>query len=112
VFVVEPSGSYRASADLTIGGGVLGRLNMGQARAKLVATSLEIQLNDFSADIFKGQASGSARIATTKGGPSQFVATFNGLDIAGPLTALSQTAVPLTGRATGKVDLSFPGTDF
>ena len=39
VFVVEPSGRYRASADLSIGGGVLGQMNMGQARAQLVATS-------------------------------------------------------------------------
>ena len=112
VFVVEPSGTYRASADLSIGGGVLGRMNMGQAHAQLVATSAEIQLNDFTADIFKGQTSGSARISITKRGMSHLTAAFNGLDIAGPLTALAQTAVPLTGRATGKVDLSFPGTDF
>ena len=112
VFVVEPSGSYRASADLSIGGGVLGSMNMGQAHAKLVATSAEIQLNDFTADIFKGQASGSARIAITKRATSHVTAAFNGLDIAGPLTALAQTTVPLSGRATGKVDLSFPGTDF
>ena len=56
VFVVEPSGRYRASADLTIGGGVMGQLAMGQASAKLVATSTEIQLNNFEADIFKGKA--------------------------------------------------------
>jgi len=91
---------------------VLGRMNMGQAHAKLVATSAEIQLNDFTADIFKGQASGSARIAITKRATSHVTAAFNGLDIAGPLTALAQTPVPLSGRATGKVDLSFPGTDF
>ena len=112
VFVVEPSGSYRASADLSIGGGVLGRMNMGQAQAKLVATSAEIQLNDFSAEIFKGRASGNAHVAITKGGTSHVVAEFSELDIAGPLTALSQAAVPLTGRASGKVDLAFPGTDF
>src|SRR4029453_15678222 len=60
VFVVEPSGRYRASADLSIGGGVLGQMNMGQASAKLVATSSDIQLNDFNADIFKGRANGNA----------------------------------------------------
>ncbi|HKY27510.1 MAG TPA: hypothetical protein VJM12_06140, partial [Pyrinomonadaceae bacterium] len=58
VFVVEPSGRYRASADLSIGGGVLGRMDLGRAEAKVVATSSEIQLNDFRADVFKGQASG------------------------------------------------------
>lgn len=112
VFVVEPSGSYRATADLSIGGGVLGSMNMGQARATVVATNREIQFNNFSADVFKGRASGNARVAIVKGGTSEVSAAFNDLDIGGPLTALAGIAVPLTGRATGKLELAFPGTDF
>jgi translocation and assembly module TamB len=111
VFVVEPSGSYRATADLSIGGGVLGQMNMGQARARVVATSREIQLNNFSADIFNGRASGNARVAIGRGGTSQVSADFTDVDIAGPLTAVAGSAVPLSGRATGRVDLTFPGTD-
>ncbi|MDQ3668226.1 MAG: translocation/assembly module TamB domain-containing protein [Acidobacteriota bacterium] len=112
VFVVEPSGRYRASADLSIGGGVLGRMDLGQVQAKLVATNSEIQLNDFKADIFKGQATGNARIAIGRGGASRIAATFTGVDIAGPLTTLAGGAVPLAGRASGRVDLAFPETDF
>jgi translocation and assembly module TamB len=112
VFVVEPSGRYRASADLSIGGGVLGQMDMGQARAQLVATNTEIQLNNFTADVFKGRASGNARIAIAKGGTSRIAATFDQVDVAGPLTALAGAAVPLSGRANGKIDLAFPGTDF
>jgi translocation and assembly module TamB len=111
VFVVEPSGSYRATADLSIGGGVLGRMNMGQARATVVATNREIQLNNFTADVFRGRASGNARLAIARGGTSQISADINNVDIAGPLTALAGSAVPLSGRATGRVDLTFPGTD-
>jgi translocation and assembly module TamB len=111
VFVVSPSGSYRATADLSIGGGVLGRMNMGQARAAVVATNREIQLNNFTADVFDGRASGNARLAITRGGTSQISADINNVDIAGPLTALAGSAVPLSGRATGRVDLTFPGTD-
>jgi translocation and assembly module TamB len=111
VFVVEPSGSYRATADLSIGGGVLGRMEMGQARANVVATNRELQLNNFTADVFKGRASGNARLAIARGGTSQVKADFNNLDIAGPLTALAGSAVPLAGRATGRVDLTFPGTE-
>ena len=112
VFVVEPSGRYRASADLSIGGGVLGRMDLGQVQARLVATSSEIQLNDFRADVFKGQASGNARIAIGRGGTSRIAATFSGVEIAGPLTAFAGGAVPLSGSASGRVDLTFPGTDF
>jgi translocation and assembly module TamB len=111
VFVVAPSGSYRATADLSIGGGVLGSMKMGQARAQVVATNRELQLNNFSADVFDGRASGNARVAITRGGTSQVTADINNVDIAGPLTALAGSAVPLTGRATGRVDLTFPGTD-
>ena len=112
VFVIEPSGNYRASADLSIGGGVMGRMNMGQASAKLVATSSEIQLNDFTADIFRGRANGSARIALGRSGSSHVVARFEGLDVGGPLTALAGSTVPLTGSASGNVDLTFPGKNY
>jgi len=112
VFVVEPSGSYRATADLSIGGGVMGRMNMGQARASVVATNREIQFNNFTADIFRGRASGNARVAVGKGGTSQVTADFNNMEISGPLTAMAGSAVPLSGRATGRVDLTFPGTDY
>jgi translocation and assembly module TamB len=112
VFVVAPSGSYRASADLSIGGGVLGQMQMGQARASVVATNRELQFNNFTADVFNGRATGNARVAIARGGTSQVTADFNNVDIAGPLAAIAGSAVPLTGRATGRVDLTFPGTDY
>ncbi len=112
VFVVEPSGRYRASADLSIGGGVLGQMNMGQARAAVVATSSEIQLNNFTADIFGGNASGNATISLTSKGASHVVAAFSNLEVAAPIVAFSGRALPLAGKASGKVDLTFPDNDF
>ncbi|HEY6122551.1 MAG TPA: hypothetical protein VIV66_21525, partial [Pyrinomonadaceae bacterium] len=112
LFIVEPSGRYRASADLSLGGGVLGRMKMGQASAHLVAMNSEVQLNDFVADVFNGHATGSARIATGHGGQSRIAAQFSEVDLAGPFAAFASAAVPLSGRATGTVDLAFPGTDF
>ena len=112
VFVVEPSGRYRASADLSIGGGMLGQINMGQATARLTATNSELQLNNFEADIFNGKASGNARIAIARGGTSRVSGNFTDLEVSGPLTALAGAAVPLAGRANGTIDLTFPGTDF
>jgi len=112
VFVVEPSGRYRASADLSIGGGVLGQMRMGQAKAAVVASSSQIQLNDFSADLFSGGVRGNATIALTSSTASRVVASFEGLDVAVPITMLAGAAVPLAGKAAGKVNLSFPGTNF
>lgn len=112
IFVVEPSGRYRASADLSLGGGVLGQMKLGQARAALVVTNSEIQVSDFTASVFNGRASGSGTISTMRGGLSHVVAGFTGLSIAGPITALSGAAVPLAGSANGKIDLAFPELDF
>jgi len=112
VFVVEPSGRYRASADLSIGGGVLGQMQMGQAKAAVVATNSQILINKFTADLFTGQASGDATISLTRSAASRVTANFSGLDVAAPIALLAQVAVPLAGKASGKVDVTFPGTDF
>ena len=111
-FTLEPGGRYRASADLSLGGGVLGQLNMGKARAAVVATNEQIQLNDFVADIFNGSARGSATIATSSRASSSVRATFENVDAGGLLALTSGNAVPLTGAATGTVNLTFPGTEF
>ncbi|HEX8557169.1 MAG TPA: translocation/assembly module TamB domain-containing protein [Pyrinomonadaceae bacterium] len=111
-FVLEPGGRYRASADLSLGGGVLGELKMGRARAAVVATNDQIQLNDFVADVFNGGARGSATIATSGRAASVVRASFEGVDAGGLLAVATGNAVPLTGAATGTVDLRFPGTNF
>jgi translocation and assembly module TamB len=110
VFVVEPSGRYRASADLSLGGGVLGDVPLGAARASVVATNSEIQLNNFTAEALKGRARGNAVINTARGA-SRVNATFEGLDIGALLNVLIGHAVPVTGAATGGVNLTFPGMD-
>ena len=111
MFTIEPAGSYRVSADLSLGGGVLGQVNLGSARAALVATNSQVQLNNFNASIFNGQASGNATLSTARNGRSNVRADFSGLDIDKLLALQSGRVVPLTGQATGTVDLSFPGTN-
>ena len=110
-FTVEPSGRYRASADLSLGGGVLGEMKLGPAHAGVVATSDQIQLNNFVAEALDGRASGNATIARTKTGASHVTADFNNFDLSGLITVLSGRAVPLASKATGKAELAFTGTD-
>jgi translocation and assembly module TamB len=110
-FTLEPSGSYRVSADLSLGGGVVGQVNLGSARAAVVATNSQIQLNNFSANLFNGQATGNATLSTARGGTSRVAATFSGLDIDKLLALQSGRVIPITGQATGTVELSFPETN-
>ena len=111
VFTVEPSGRYRASADLSLGGGVLAQMKLGPAHASLVASSEQIQVNNFVAEALEGRATGNATIALTKKGASRVSADFNNFDLGGLITALSGRAIPIDSRATGKAELVFTGTD-
>ena len=111
VFVVEPSGRYRASADLSLGGGVLGEMKLGPAHAAVVATSDAIQLNNFVAEALDGRASGNATISLRKGGTSHVVANFENFDLPAAIAAYSGRALPITSKATGKADLTFRETD-
>ncbi|MEA2203273.1 MAG: translocation and assembly module TamB [Blastocatellia bacterium] len=111
VFTVEPSGRYRASADLSIGGGVLAEMKLGAVRAAVVATGNQIQLNNFSAAALNGRATGNATISTAKNGNSRVDANFTDLDVAGLVAVISKRVVPVSGRASGKIDLNFTGTD-
>jgi translocation and assembly module TamB len=111
VFVIEPRGSYRASADLSLGGGVLGKINLGAAHSNVVATNNQIRLDNFTADVLNGNARGNATISTTRTGASHIASDFNNLDIDNLLATFSQRIVPLTGKTSGTVDLAFPGSN-
>src|SRR5205085_3763062 len=108
----EPSGRYRASSDLSLGGGVLGTMKLGPARASLIATNTQVEVNDFSVEAFDGRASGKALIARTEKGASRVNVDSTNFDLSGLITALSGRALPLASNATGKADLAFTGTDF
>lgn len=110
VFVLEPSGRYRASADLSLGGGVLASMQLGAARAALTATNNQVELRNFNAQILDGNASGNAVINTARGA-SRINANFNELDVNQLIALTSKRNVPITGKATGTADLTFRGTD-
>jgi translocation and assembly module TamB len=110
VFVLEANDRYRITADLSLGGGVLGDFQLGAARAAVVATDTEVQLNNLTAEALGGRARGNAVISKGRG-QSHVNGAFEGLDIGGLLAVLTGRAVPVTGATTGTVDLRFPGTD-
>jgi translocation and assembly module TamB len=110
-FVVEPSGRYRVSADLSLGGGVLGQINLGSARATLVATNSEVQLNNFDANILGGRATGNAALSTARRGASRVTTEFSNLDIGNFIATLTARPILITGKATGTANLAFPGTN-
>src|SRR6478672_4380882 len=109
-FTLEPSGRYRASADLSLGGGVLGQMKLGPARASVVAGSDQIQLTNFVAEALNGRATGNATIALTKSGTSKVSSDFNNFDLGAVIALVSGRAIPVASLATGRADLTFTDT--
>lgn len=112
VFVLEPSGRYRASLDLSLGGGVLGSVRLGAARASVVATSDEVALNNLTADVMDGKIDGNAVVALNNRRQSRVDADFADLDLAKLLALQGGRVVPIAGQTTGRVNLTFAGTNF
>jgi translocation and assembly module TamB len=110
VFLLEPKGRYRASADLSLGGGVLGSINLGQAQAALTVTNDQVEVKNFTASIMDGLATGNA-IINTASGPSRVDSTFKDLDVGKLITLFAEQVVPLSGKTDGEVQLSFQGTN-
>jgi len=112
VFVLEPSGRYRASADLSLGGGVLGSVKLGAARASVVADNEQVALNNLTADVMDGSLNGNATIALNNRRRSVVNAEFSNLDLSKLLALQGGRVVPVEGKTTGKVNLNFAGTNF
>ncbi|HEX8248222.1 MAG TPA: translocation/assembly module TamB domain-containing protein [Pyrinomonadaceae bacterium] len=112
VFVLEPSGRYRASLDMSLGGGVLGSVRLGAARANVVATNDEIALNNLTASVMDGNVNGTAVIALNNRNRSRVDAEFTALDLSKLLALQGGRVIPIAGQTTGRANLTFPGTNF
>ncbi|MCW5961327.1 MAG: translocation/assembly module TamB domain-containing protein [Pyrinomonadaceae bacterium] len=111
VFLLEPSGRYRASADMSIGGGILGSVSLGSARAAVVAENEQIALNDLTAQIMDGSLEGDAVIALNNNRRSDVGVRFDNLELSKLLALTGGKVIPIEGKTSGTVDLDFPGTN-
>ncbi|CAN5397300.1 hypothetical protein BH20ACI2_BH20ACI2_06910 [soil metagenome] len=112
VFILEPSGRYRASADMSLGGGAIGSISLGSATARLEATNQQVALNDLTADVMNGRFAGSAVIAMNERSTSTVSGAFNNLDLSKLLALQGGRVIPIEGEMTGNIDLQFQGTNF
>ena len=112
VFVLEPSGNYRASADMSLGGGTVGSVKLGAARAAVAIDNNKVALNNLTADVMNGKINGNATIALNTRNRSEINADFTNLDLGKLLALQGGRVVPVEGETTGKVNLTFAGTNF
>lgn len=112
VFVVEPAGRYRVTADMSLGGGVLGSIALGAAKAKVDVTNERLALSELDASVMDGKVAGNAVIAFNERNRSDIKATFAGLDLSKLAALRSGRVILLEGKTTGSVDITFAGRNY
>ena len=112
VYVLEPSGRYRVTADMSLGGGALGSVSLGAATTKLDATNDRIALNNLQASVMNGAFNGAAVLAMSDRAQSTFNGDFSNLDLSKLMALQGGRVFPIEGQTTGHVDLTFQGTNF
>lgn len=112
VFVVERSGRYRATADMSIGGGILGSVSLGSATAKVNVTNERAELTDVAASVMDGSVDGSVTIGFNNRTQSKIDARFTNLDLSKIVALQTGRVVPIEGNTTGEAHLTFDGTNY
>lgn len=112
VYILEPSGRYRVTADMSLGGGAIGSVALGAASSKVNVTNERVTLNDLTATVMNGQLKGRAEIALNNRTASAVTGDFTNLDISKVLALQSGRIIPIEGETTGNIDLTFNGTNF
>jgi translocation and assembly module TamB len=112
IYILEPSGRYRASADMSIGGGALGSIALGAARASVEASNNQVALNNLNAEVMNGQLTGTAVVGLNDRTRSTLNGEFTNLDLSKLVALQGGRITPLDGQTSGRVDLTFTGTNF
>jgi DUF4097 and DUF4098 domain-containing protein YvlB len=109
VFVVEPAGRYRVTADMSLGGGILGSIELGAAKANVAVNNDQVALTGLDAVVMDGKVVGDAVIAFNERNRSDISADFTGLDLSKLVALQTGNVVPLRGKVTGRADITMAG---
>jgi uncharacterized protein involved in outer membrane biogenesis len=111
IFIVEPSGRYRVTADMSIGSGIVGSIPIGAAQASVNVDNNRAELNNLTAAVMDGQLNGTATIAFNSRSQSNINANFTNLDLSKLASLQGGRVIPLVGQTSGSVNLTFDGTN-
>lgn len=113
VYILEPSGRYRATADMSLGGGAVGSISVGAARSRIDVNNERVALDELTADVMNGRLTGNAVIALNERSKSTLKGDFTDLDLSKLLSLQGGRIMPvIQGQTSGNIDLSFNGTNF
>ncbi len=99
------------NGQIRIGSLVTADVSIGSLTGDVLATADFIELPRFTGAFFEGQASGRLRLAMNGRGQSDVVADLSGVNADRTIAAALGRRLPVRGRASGRIDLRWPGTD-
>lgn len=105
-------GRYKVTGGLRINGGRVSGAQLGPAQGQLVADNSAVALRKFNASLLGGTASGDVVVQTARGGASRLTASLNELRTNDLFSLLKVSDAPLAGTLNGKLNVSWPGTNF
>lgn len=104
-------GRYQVTGGLTIRDGAISGAQLGAARGQLVANNASVALNDFTAAVMGGTATGNAVVQMGRGGASRLTASLADLNTNDLFKVLEVEGAPLAGTLNGQVNITWPGSN-
>lgn len=112
IFVLERAGRYRASADMSLGGGAIGSIALGAASARVEVSNEVARLTNINAQVMDGSVAGAVDVAINSRARSNIDLEFVDLDLSKLIALQTARIVPLVGKASGTAKLTYPGNNF
>jgi translocation and assembly module TamB len=100
-----------ASGDVALDALNVRTVRVGNVRGKVSATEDRVDVNNFTAVVYGGGVTGSATVRLAGGGASSLIADFKGINLDQAAGAASADAPRVQGTASGRVALTWPGSN-
>src|SRR5581483_2174317 len=109
---VETSdGRYKVTGDLAVKSAAFQGVDVAQIKGKLDADNKQVALNNFSAGLMGGTASGNLTAQLSRGGAIHVAVNFDKLATHDIYKVVASGDAPVTGTVSGNADLSFPSSN-
>jgi outer membrane protein assembly complex protein YaeT len=104
--------SYQITGDVTVDSGLVSNTQFGATRGQLAIDSNTVALNNFTAALMGGSATGNLTLQTAGNGTSKLAAKVTDIRTSELLSLAKVKDAPLAGTVTGDVNITFPSTNF
>ncbi|MGH9840689.1 MAG: translocation/assembly module TamB domain-containing protein, partial [Blastocatellia bacterium] len=108
---VADGGRYEVAADVVAENARIGDLKVSSVTAKALADNDDLVVNDIKGKLFGGDFEADYEMQMARGARSKLKGNFSGIDTKDAATLLKTQNLPVAGKMSGTVDISFAGSN-